>query len=73
MLTMNINIPTAIVLAVLIVLVCLSIRLLVRKGTCGHKDQCGGGCSEPCSGGCSSCSATDSMLDDVRKRLVRSH
>lgn len=73
MLTMNMNISTAIVLAILIVLVCLSIRLLVRKGTCGHKDQCGGGCSESCSGGCPSCSAADSMLDDVRERLARSH
>ena len=69
MLTMNINVPTAIVLAILIVLVCLSIRLLVRKGTCGHKDQCGG-CSESCSGGCPSCLAADSMLDDVRERLA---
>ncbi len=67
------NIPTAIVLAILAVLVCLSVRLLIKKGTCGYKEHCSGGCSQSCSGGCPSCSAADSMLDDVRKRLARSH
>ncbi len=67
-----VNFPTAAILAVLAVLVCLSVRVLIKKGTCGYKDQCKGGCSESCAGGCASCTATDSMLDDIRKRLARS-
>ncbi len=66
---LEMNFSTAVVLAIVIVLVCLSVRSLFRKGTCGHKEHCGGSCS----GKTSSCTAADSMLDDVRKRLARSH
>ena len=65
MLTMNF--ATVVVLAIVVALVCLSIRTLRKKGTCGHKEHCGN-----CSGShsaCPTCSAADSMMEDVRKRL----
>ncbi len=69
MLTMNF--ATAVVLAIVVALVCLSIRTLRKKGTCGYKEHCGG-CSGSCADGCS-CSAADSMIADVRKRLSGAH
>lgn len=62
------NFATAVVLAALIACVCLSIRSLRRKGTCGHKERCGGGCSE-CAG-CSTCASADEMATEVRERLA---
>ncbi|WP_294440235.1 FeoB-associated Cys-rich membrane protein [uncultured Slackia sp.] len=66
MLTMNF--ATAVVLAIVVALVCLSIRTLRKKGTCGYKKHCGG-CSGSCSE-CPTCSAADSLADEVRRRLA---
>ncbi len=66
MLTMNF--ATAVVLAVVVGLVCLSVRTLRKKGTCGYKEHCDG-CSGSCSE-CPTCSAADSLADEVRRRLA---
>ena len=37
---MVMNMATTIVLAILIVCVCLSVRLMMKKGMCGEKEMC---------------------------------
>lgn len=58
------NVSTALVLAIVIACICLSIRSFRKKGMCGCKEHCGGSCS---SSGCSpdSCPAC-SALEGVR-------
>lgn len=65
----SMNLATAVAFAAIVVLVCLSIRTLRRKGTCGHKEHCGG-CSGSCLEGCSH-SGSDSLAAEVRDRLSR--
>ncbi|MEE0518841.1 hypothetical protein [Slackia sp.] len=48
-----VNVSTALVLAVVIACVCLSIRSFRKKGMCGCKEHCGS-CG---SGSCSACSS----------------
>lgn len=62
------NFATAVVLAIVVALVCLSVRTLGKKGTCGHKEHCGG-CTGSCSDGCS-CSAA-SMAERLRERVAQ--
>ena len=50
---MVMNMATAVVLAILIVCVCLSVRLMMKKGMCGEKEMCG------------SCSGIDKMIADA--------
>ena len=45
-----VNVSTALVLAVVIACVCLSIRSFRKKGMCGCKEHCSGSCG---SGSCS--------------------
>lgn len=47
-----VNVSTALVLAVVIACVCLSIRSFRKKGMCGCKEHCSGSCG---SGSCSAC------------------
>ena len=61
---MVMNMATAVVLAILIVCVCLSVRLMVKKGMCGEKEMCGS-CSGHCSGGCSATARIDKMIADA--------
>lgn len=65
----SMNLATAVAFAAVVALVCLSVRTLRRKGTCGHKEHCGG-CSGSCSESCS-CPNADSMAAEVRDRLAR--
>ena len=55
---------TAVVLAILIVCVCLSVRLMMKKGMCGEKEMCGS-CSGHCGGGCSATARIDKMIADA--------
>jgi len=48
----------------LIVCVCLSVRLMMKKGMCGEKEMCGS-CSGHCGGGCSATARIDKMIADA--------
>ena len=61
---MVMNMATAVVLAILIVCVCLSVRLMMKKGMCGEKEMCGS-CSGRCGGGCSATARIDKMIADA--------
>lgn len=67
MLTMNF--ATAVVLAIVVALACLSIRTLRKKGTCGYKEKCGGCSSGSCSE-CPTCASAQTLADEVRKKLA---
>ncbi len=67
---MVMNMGTAVVLAILIVCVCLSVRLMLKKGMCGEKDTCGSCSSGHCSAGCSASSRIDKMLADADAALA---
>ena len=62
---MVMNMGTAVVLAILIVCVCLSIRLMMKKGMCGEKELCGSCSQGHCGGGCSASARIDKMLADA--------
>lgn len=61
------NVSTALVLAIVIACICLSIRSFRKKGMCGCKEHCGGSCASCSSNGCSpaSCPAC-SVLEGVK-------
>lgn len=61
---MVMNMATAVVLAILIVCVCLSVRLMMKKGMCGEKEMCGS-CSGHCGGGCSATARIDKVIADA--------
>ena len=63
------NFATVVVLAILVVLVCLSVRLMLRRGMCGQKEACGG-CSGHCGGECSASANVEKMLADVDAALA---
>lgn len=68
---MDMNLATAIVLAVVIVCVCLSVRSLRKKGMCGckaHEGDAGGSCCGSCAG-CSACADMERTLADAKARL----
>ncbi len=56
------NLATAIVLAIVVACVCLAVRSFRKKGMCGCKEHCSGGCSS-----CASCAAADRMVTDMDK------
>ncbi len=64
------NMGTAIALAILIVCVCLSVRLLMKKGMCGEKELCGSCSSGHCGGGCSAAANVEKMLADADAALA---
>lgn len=64
------NVGTAVALAILIVCVCLSVRLLMKKGMCGGKEMCSSCGSGHCGKGCSASANIEKMLADADAALV---
>lgn len=56
------NLATAVVLAIVVACVCLAVRSFRKKGMCGCKEHCSGGCSS-----CSACATADRMVTDMDK------
>ena len=59
------TVGTAVTFAILVVCVCLSIRLMMKKGMCGEKELCGSCSKGHCGGGCSAGARIDKMLADA--------
>ncbi|ACV23018.1 hypothetical protein [Slackia heliotrinireducens] len=60
------NLATAVVLAILVVFVALSVRTFRIKGTCGYKEHCSGHCNP----GSAECDAAKRMVENMDRDLA---
>ena len=68
LLPFEINVPTLVVLALIVAWAVWAVRRLTGRGLCDCGDHCGDGTGTACShGSCSGCSAAEKMVADMDK------
>lgn len=69
MLPFDINLPTIVLLALIVAWAVWAVRRIMGRGLCDCGDHCGDGgcssCSSCSSGSCAGCSAADKMVADM--------